>query len=276
MKLKTFLLFLCLLFWQNGFRLTAQNARNPFDINQPSLRVFLPAPELATGRAIVACPGGGYSGLAVNHEGYDWAPFFNKQGIALIVLKYRMPGGDRTLPISDAEAAMKTVRDSADVWNLNPHDIGIMGSSAGGHLASTIATHATSELRPDFQILFYPVITMDKSYTHRGSHDNLLGKDASEELEVQYSNEKQVTKETPRAFVVFSDDDKVVPPANGANYYLALNKLGVPSVFHVYPSGGHGWGIREGFLYKNEMLNELTSWLNSFKTSGKDTVRMRK
>ncbi|GAE84442.1 acetyl esterase/lipase [Bacteroides reticulotermitis] len=187
-----------------------------------------------------------------------------------------MPGGDRTLPISDAEAAMKTVRDSADVWNLNPHDIGIMGSSAGGHLASTIATHATSELRPDFQILFYPVITMDKSYTHRGSHDNLLGKDASEELEVQYSNEKQVTKETPRAFVVFSDDDKVVPPANGANYYLALNKLGVPSVFHVYPSGGHGWGIREGFLYKNEMLNELTSWLNSFKTSGKDTVRMRK
>ena len=122
--------------------------------------------RLATGRAVVACPGGGYSHLAVDHEGYDWAPYFNKQGIALIVLKYRMPNGDRTLPISDAEAAMKIVRDSADVWNLNPRDIGIMGSSAGGHLASTIATHAKPELRPDFQILFYPVITMDKSYTH--------------------------------------------------------------------------------------------------------------
>lgn len=125
-----------------------------FDIEQPSLRVFLPAPELATGRAVVACPGGGYSHLAFEHEGCDWAPYFNKQGIALIVLKYRMPNGDRTLPISDAEAAMKLVRDSADVWNLNPNDIGIMGSSAGGHLASTIATHAKPELRPNFQILF--------------------------------------------------------------------------------------------------------------------------
>ncbi len=180
----------------------------PFDIEQPSLRVFLPAPELATGRAVVACPGGGYSHLAVDHEGCDWAPYFNKQGIALIVLKYRMPKGDRTLPISDAEAAMKIVRDSADVWNLNPRDIGIMGSSAGGHLASTIATHAKPELRPDFQILFYPVITMDKSYTHMGSHNSLLGKDASAELEKEYSNEKQVTKETPRAFIVYSDDDK--------------------------------------------------------------------
>lgn len=274
MKQKSFLFFLCLLFLQNGFQVAAQNARSPFDIDHPSLRVFLPAPELATGRAVVACPGGGYSGLAVNHEGYDWAPFFNKQGIALIVLKYRMPGGDRMLPISDAEAAMKMARDSADVWNLNPYDIGIMGSSAGGHLASTIATHTAPALRPDFQILFYPVITMDKSYTHMGSHDNLLGKEASEELEVQYSNEKQVTKETPRAFVVFSDDDKVVPPANGANYYTALNKKGVPSVFHVYPTGGHGWGIREGFLYKNEMLGELTSWLNSFKAPHKDAIRV--
>ena len=131
-----------------------------------------------------------------------------------------MPHGDRTLPISDAEAAMKMARDSADVWNLNPYDIGIMGSSAGGHLASTIATHTRPELRPNFQILFYPVITMDKSYTHIGSHDNLLGKDASAELETEFSNEKQVTKETPRAFIAYSDDDKTVPPANGVNYYL--------------------------------------------------------
>ena len=271
-KISSFLVLLVLLL--AGLQASAQSAPKPFDIEQPSLRVFLPAPELATGRAVVACPGGGYSGLAVNHEGYDWAPYFNKQGIALIVLKYRMPKGDRTLPISDAEVAMKMVRDSADVWNLNPNDIGIMGSSAGGHLASTIATHAPKELRPNFQILFYPVITMDKSFTHMGSHDNLLGKDASEELEKEFSNEKQVTKETPRAFIVYSDDDKVVPPANGVNYYLALNKKGVPSVLHIYPTGGHGWGIREDFLYKSEMQNELTSWLRSFKAPRKDAVRV--
>lgn len=274
MKQKFTSLFLLLLFLLAGQRAGAQSVPAPFDIEQPSLRVFLPAPELATGRAVVACPGGGYSGLAVGHEGYDWAPYFNKQGIALIVLKYRMPKGDRTLPISDAEAAMKMVRDSADVWNLNPNDIGIMGSSAGGHLASTIATHAPKELRPNFQILFYPVITMDKSYTHMGSHDNLLGKDASAELEKEFSNELHVTKETPRAFIVYSDDDRGVPPANGVNYYLALNKAGVPSVLHIYPSGGHGWGIREDFLYKSEMQNELTSWLRSFKVPAKNAIRV--
>lgn len=274
MKQKFSSLFVLLILLLTGLQVSAQSTPKPFDIEQPSLRVFLPAPELATGRAVVACPGGGYSGLAVNHEGYDWAPYFNKQGIALIVLKYRMPKGDRTLPISDAEAAMKMVRDSADVWNLNPNDIGIMGSSAGGHLASTIATHTPEALRPNFQILFYPVITMDKSFTHMGSHDNLLGKDASAELEKEFSNEKQVTKETPRAFIVYSDDDKVVPPANGVNYYLALNKKGVPSVLHIYPTGGHGWGIREDFLYKSEMQNELTSWLRSFKAPRKDAVRV--
>lgn len=274
MKQKFSSLFVLLVLLLTGLQVSAQSTPKPFDIEQPSLRVFLPAPELATGRAVVACPGGGYSGLAVNHEGYDWAPYFNKQGIALIVLKYRMPKGDRTLPISDAEAAMKMVRDSADVWNLNPNDIGIMGSSAGGHLASTIATHAPEALRPNFQILFYPVITMDKSFTHMGSHDNLLGKDTSAELEKEFSNEKQVTKETPRAFIVYSDDDKVVPPANGVNYYLALNKKGVPSVLHIYPTGGHGWGIREDFLYKSEMQNELTSWLRSFKAPRKDAVRV--
>ena len=274
MKQKFSSLFVLLVLLLTGLQVSAQSTPKPFDIEQPSLRVFLPAPEMATGRAVVACPGGGYSGLAVNHEGYDWAPYFNKQGIALIVLKYRMPKGDRTLPISDAEAAMKMVRDSADVWNLNPNDIGIMGSSAGGHLASTIATHAPEALRPNFQILFYPVITMDKSFTHMGSHDNLLGKDASADLEKEFSNEKQVTKETPRAFIVYSDDDKVVPPANGVNYYLALNKKGVPSVLHIYPTGGHGWGIREDFLYKSEMQNELTSWLRSFKAPRKDAVRV--
>lgn len=265
MKRKSLIFLLLALSAGTSLKVAAQDAPHPFDIEQPTLRVFLPNPEIATGRAVIACPGGGYSHLAMNHEGYDWAPYFNKLGIALIVLKYRMPKGDRTLPISDAEAAMKLVRDSAASWRLNPNDIGIMGSSAGGHLASTIATHARPELRPNFQILFYPVITMDKSYTHMGSRNNLLGEDVSVEVETEYSNEKQVTKDTPRAFIVCSDDDRAVPPANGVNYYLALHKNNVPAVLHIYPSGGHGWGIRESFLYNNEMLGELTSWLRSFK-----------
>ena len=165
MKQKFSTIFILLLLFLAGSRVVAQNAPKPFDIEQPSLRVFLPAPELATGRAVVACPGGGYSHLAFEHEGCDWAPYFNKQGIALIVLKYRMPNGDRTLPISDAEAAMKLVRDSADVWNLNPNDIGIMGSSAGGHLAAALGTIGSDETvpagyRPNLSVLYYPVIDM--------------------------------------------------------------------------------------------------------------------
>lgn len=274
MKQNSFTFLALLIFVLASITAKAQNSLNPFDIETPSLRVFLPAPELATGRAVVACPGGGYSGLAFGHEGCDWAPYFNKQGIALIVLKYRMPHGDCTLPISDAEAAMKMARDSAYVWNLNPDDIGIMGFSAGGHLASTIATHAKPEIRPNFQILFYPVITMDKSYTHLGSHDNFLGQNALAELEKEYSNEKQVTGDTPRAFIVCSDDDNVVPSANGVNYYLALRQNNVPSSLHIYPTGGHGWGLFESFLYKNEMLCELTSWLHSFKALRKDAIRV--
>lgn len=294
----TTMLFLLLLVLA-GRTASAQQTQKPFDIDlwpqgmpntngvdttpfneskgnyKPSIRVFLPSAELATGRVVVACPGGGYSGLAYNHEGYDWAPYFNKQGIALVVLKYRMPkGGHREVPFSDAEEALKIVRDSAAVWNLNPYDVGIMGSSAGGHLASTIATHTRLELRPNFQILFYPVITMDKSYTHQGSHNNLLGADASEALEKEYSNEKRVTQETPRAFIVYSDDDGAVPPANGVNYYLALNKNKVPASLYIYPSGGHGWGIRESFLYHTQMLDELSAWLNTWEAPKKDAVRV--
>ncbi len=297
-RILTPLIMLLLLLTAGGSTACAQQARNPFEIDlwaqgmpntngvdttpfdeskgnfKPSIRVFLPAPALATGRVVVVCPGGGYSGLAYHHEGYDWAPYFNKQGIACVVLKYRMPRGNREVPFSDAEEALKMVRDSASAWNINPFDVGIMGSSAGGHLASTIATQSRPEVRPNFQILFYPVISMDKSVTHLGSHDNLLGSNATPELEVQYSNEKRVTPDTPPAFIVYSDDDGLVPPANGVNYYLALNKAGVPSVLHIYPTGGHGWGIREGFLYKNRMLDELTEWMQSVKAPRMNALRV--
>ena len=139
------------------------------------VRVFLPAENKNTRRAVVICPGGGYSHLAIEHEGYDWATFFNQEGIAAIVLKYRMPHGKYEVPISDAEEAIKLVRERSAEWRINPDDVGIMGFSAGGHLASTIATHSVKDAKPNFQILFYPVISMNPEFTHRGSHDNLLG-----------------------------------------------------------------------------------------------------
>ena len=249
--------------WPNG----APNASSD-EKDKAELTVYLPDEKNATGRAVVCCPGGGYTHLAMDHEGHQWATFFNNQGIALIVLKYRMPHGNRMIPVSDAEEAMKTVRRHASEWHINPADVGIMGFSAGGHLASTIATHATGDAAPNFQILFYPVITMDLGFTHKGSHDNFLGEGLSKKelrkLEADYSNDLQVNRTTPRAFLALSDDDKVVPAANGFNYYEQLYKHDVPASIHIYPTGGHGWGYRESFTYHYNMIFELKAWLQSF------------
>lgn len=226
--------------------------------------VYLPDKKAATGRAVVICPGGGYQHLAMNHEGHDWAPFFNNMGIAAIVLKYRMPHGEHEVPVSDAEEALKLVRRNAAGWNIDPQDVGIMGSSAGGHLASTVATHSTGDAAPNFQILFYPVVTMMPDITHKGSHDNFLGEKPKKKQETEYSNDLQVTRVTPRAFIALSDDDATVLPANGVNYYIELYRHDVPATLHVYPSGGHGWGNRDSFKYHNEMQLELKAWLRSF------------
>lgn len=236
--------------------------------DKAELTVYLPDAKKATGRAVVCCPGGGYTHLAMDHEGHQWATFFNNQGIALIVLKYRMPHGNPLIPISDAEQAMKTVRQNAVNWHIDRTQVGIMGFSAGGHLASTIATHATGEAAPNFQILFYPVITMDLSFTHKGSRENLLGANHSKKewrrLEADYSNDLQVNRTTPRAFIALSDDDKAVPAANGFSYYEQLYKHDVPASIHIYPTGGHGWGYRESFTYHYQMIFELKGWLESF------------
>ena len=159
---------------------------------------------------------------------------------------------------------MRLVRHNAKAWGINPNDVGIMGSSAGGHLASTIATHAESDAKPNFQILFYPVITMDPAFTHQGSHDNLLGKKAKKKQEMLYSNDTQVNRTTPRAWIALSDDDTVVLPANGFNYYFECYRHDVEASLHVYPSGGHGWGIRPAFRFHTEMMAELKAWLLSF------------
>lgn len=243
--------------WPNG----APNSNgNPTDTAK--VTVFLPDQKRATGRAVIICPGGAYAFLAMEHEGTDWAPFFNNQGIAAIVLKYRMPRGNYEVPISDAEEALRLVRSKAREWHIDPQQVGIMGSSAGGHLASTIATHATPA--PNFQILFYPVITMDPAHTHQGSHDNLLGEKPKKKLEREYSNDLQVTRVTPRAFIALSDDDTLVQPINSANYYQECIRHDVPATVHVYPTGGHGWGYRESFPYHIELVLELKAWLQSF------------
>ena len=248
-----------ILLWPNG---APTSNGDPSDTAK--VFVSLPKADRATGRCIVICPGGGYSHLAMNHEGHDWAPFFNNMGIATVVLKYRMPHGVTQVPLEDAEEAMRLVRRNAKQWNINPEQVGIMGSSAGGHLASTLATRSRGDAAANFQILFYPVITMNPGFTHRGSHDNLLGKDAKKKTERDYSNDLQVTRVTPRAFITLSDDDHAVLPANGVNYYFECYRHDVPASLHVYPSGGHGWGIRNSFAYHLEMMQELRTWLNSF------------
>ncbi|GAA4807389.1 hypothetical protein GCM10023231_40740 [Olivibacter ginsenosidimutans] len=253
--------------WQKGLPNTNGTEEAPNEqkgIYQPTIRIYLPAKEQATGRAVIAFPGGGYHGLASDREGFDFAPYFNQQGIALIVLLYRMPFGHKEVPFSDAEESIRLVQEHAAEWNINPKDIGIMGSSAGGHLASTIATHTTEALRPAFQILLYPVITMDSTYAHKGSLHNLLGTNPSLDTIIRYSNEKQVTDVTPRAFIALSNDDTIVPPANGVNYYLALNRQHVSASLHIYPTGGHGWGIKKDFKYHQAFLLELQQWLTSF------------
>ena len=210
------------------------------------------------GQAIIACPGGGYAGVATTHEGHDMATWFNTQGITYAVLHYRMPYGKHEIPLSDAHQAIRYMRKNAVQLGFN--QLGIMGSSAGGHLASTAATHFDAETRPDFQILFYPVVTMTE-HTHQGSKDNLLGKNPSEELVKLYSNELQVTEQTPPAFIMHSSDDTIVPVQNTLNYYLSLCKHGVPASVHFYPIGGHGWGYNESFPYKAQWKDEMEKWL---------------
>jgi acetyl esterase/lipase len=229
-----------------------------------TMQVFLPDAETATGRAIVICPGGAYGSLSVEFEGTAWAPMLNNMGIAAIVLSYRMPYGNPEVPISDAEQAIRFVRANAKNWHVNANDVGVMGFSAGGHLASTIATHSKGEAKPDFQALFYPVITMDPSFSHKQSHDNFLGSSAKKKNESEYSSDQQVTRSTPRAFIALSDDDQTVLPINGVNYYVELYRHDVPASLHVYPGGGHGWGMHTTFRYHAEMLLDFAAWLRSF------------
>ncbi len=240
------------------------------------LTAYLPAQP--TGRAVVDLPGGGYSRLAVDHEGHQWAAWMNSQGIAFFVLEYRMPKGDRRLPLADAYRAMTTVRDSATAWHINPYDVGIMGFSAGGHLASAVSTHAEWAARPNFSILFYPVVSMDERLTHKGSCVNFLGTDGMHDgaLVDQWSNDRQVRRHlTPPAAVILASDDRAVPPvSNGVAYYAAMRRAGNNCALYAYPSGGHGFGFRDTFAFHSQMLGDLKAWLDALPAPDERAVRV--
>jgi acetyl esterase/lipase len=226
-------------------------------VTVPTIKVYLPERNKATGTAVVICPGGGYVHLAITHEGEQVAEEYQKIGVAAIVLKYRLPS-DETMkdksigPLQDAQQAIKMVREHAGEWNIDPAKVGILGFSAGGHLASTAGTHfntslipnpANVNLRPDFMVLIYPVISFSDSLTHMGSRNNLVGKTPTAKQIENYSNEVQVTSATPPTFLVHAGDDKGVTVKNSLVFYNALLKNAVPAGLIIYPKGGHGFGL---------------------------------
>jgi acetyl esterase/lipase len=240
------------------------------------VRVTLHRPAKPNGTAIVICPGGGYGGLVTGGEGHGIAKWLNGHGITGLVLEYRLPKGRSYVPLLDAQRAIRTARANAKVWNLNPNRIGIIGFSAGGHLASTAATHFDSGVaqsddrvtressRPDFAILVYPVVTMDKS-THAGSRRNLLGDKPSDELIELFSNEKQVTAETCPTYLAHALDDRVVVPANSQSFHDALKQLGISTEYLKLPSGGHGLNGYKGPMWDAWQEQSLV-WLNKLQS----------
>ena len=246
------------------------------NVVQPTLTVYLPVPTKATGTSVIVCPGGGYARLSIDHEGYDVAKRLNEMGVAAFVLKYRLPNGQSQpdpsiAPLLDVQQALRLVREQAPKYNLNPERIGVMGFSAGGHLAATAGTHfarpvgaspGPASVRPAFLVLLYPVISFSDSLQHAGSRDNLLGKTPSPDQVKLYSNELQVSAQTPPTFLVHAEDDKTVPVQNSVVFYQALRRHGVPAEMHLYPQGGHGFGLNNKTT-KDQWIERLQNWLDA-------------
>ncbi len=261
------------LLWPDG----APGAKGTADGDKPSITIYLPPKDKANGAAVVIFPGGGYGHLAMDHEGHQIAQWLNSFGVAGFIVKYRHSrsgaGYGHPAPLQDAQRAIRTVRSGAKKWNLDPNRIGIIGFSAGGHLASSAGTHfkqryseAKDEIdragcRPDFMILMYPVASFTESFTHKGSRRNLLGENPDAELVRNLSNEKQVTSETPPTFLVHANDDKPVPPENSIYFYLALKKANVPAELHIYEKGGHGFGPGVGKGPVSSWMLRCSDWM---------------
>lgn len=245
-------------------------------VTDPTLEIYLPEKDKATGAAIIIIPGGGYSIVSYTNEGTDIAAAFNKMGVAAFILKYRLPSdktmADKTIgPLQDAQQAIKTVRMRAKEWAVDTAKVGIIGFSAGGHLASTAGTHFNktvinntekTNLRPDFMILMYPVISLTDNLMHKGSRDNLIGASPSAELTQLYSNETQVTERTPPTMLIHAGDDKTVKVANSLRFYEALVKCDVPAEMHIYPKGGHGFGVNNKTT-PDKWTERVENWLKA-------------
>lgn len=256
---------------------TAAGWVEKFTITTPCL-YYYPAPEAtATGTAVIICPGGGYWGLAVKHEGEQVAKWLNSFGVTAFVLKYRLPDDsimeNKSIgPMQDGQRAIRLVRSHAKEWGINPTKIGIMGFSAGGHLASTLSTHYnekvyesddTTSARPDFSLLIYPVITMEALLTHEGSRYNLIGGNPSPELVKHFSNELQVNTETPPAFMVHSMNDQGVNVQNSINYALTMHRSNVSCELHLYPTGEHGYGLGKSTDTESTWPEACRKWFES-------------
>jgi len=248
------------------------------NVTEPTLSIYFPTNTKANGTAIIICPGGGYKRLAISHEGNDVANWLNENGIIGVVLKYRLPN-DTIMknkmigPLQDIKESIRIVRRNATKWNINPNKIGVMGFSAGGHLASTVATHINEKVydtdtvnaRPDFTCLIYPVISMDLKITHKGSRRNLLGENPEQKFVNAFSSEQQVTHNTPPAFIVHSADDSSVPVENSINYFLALKSKNVRAELHIYQKGGHGFGLAKNRGTESKWPDACLNWLKENK-----------
>ncbi|HUY35975.1 MAG TPA: alpha/beta hydrolase [Pirellulales bacterium] len=258
------------LLWPDG----APDAVGTEPADKPSLSVHRHPSDKMNGAAVIVCPGGGYGGLADSYEGHDVAEWFNTLGVTALVLKYRLaPRYRHPAPLNDAQRAIRLVRARAGEWQIDPRRIGILGFSAGGHLASTAGTHfdpgraAAGDIidrqscRPDFLVLCYPVVTMTGESTHVGSRNNLLGENADLQLAEHLSNEKQVTPDTPPTFMFHTNEDSAVPPENSVLFYLALRKAKVPAELHVYEKGAHGVGLGRKSPALASWPGLLAAWL---------------
>lgn len=252
----------------NGFTEAEQFLRKDFmvKISEPRMYVYPAATSNNSGTAVLICPGGGYTGVSVIKEGEEIAQWFNKLGVTAFVLYYRMPNGHHEIPLKDAQTALEIIHKRAKEWQVDKSKIGIMGFSAGGHLASTAGTHLKAKNnRPDFMILAYPVITMDTVFTHKGSRQNLIGKKPDEALVKLYSNELQVTAKTPPTFVFHAEDDKVVPIQNSLLFVEALKANKVPVELYTFPVGGHGIGMRPTNPEADKWPAMLANWMKKEK-----------
>ena len=235
------------------------------NVTVPSMTVYQTGKSKNTGVAVLICPGGGYVRQAARHEGSQVAEWLAENGITAFVLKYRLPNKHAFIPLKDAQQAIRIIRNKSDNWGVNPNKIGISGFSAGGHLASAAGTHFDKSCRPDFMILFYPVVSMQESVTHAGSRSFLLGNGYKKDSIDYYSNELNVTKDTPPTLLFLSDDDRAVIPQNSIDFYLALKKNNVPASIHIFPEGGHGWGFKETFRYHETWKALYLDWLKQQK-----------